>query len=350
MMDTTTAMSGIWVLATAPGGALTPGSRQLLAAARGLGDQLGTTITALLLGGEGEDAPPGQEAIAYGADKVLLLQDAHLARYSAPATTAALAALAGQAAPEITLLADDALGRDLAPRLAYRLGAGLILGADPTTLEVDSYTRAPSAGVRRWNGRLTTTYAGTGDRPVVITLGAGATLEPYYDDWRYGDTDVADLAALGVQWPEGLDTPEITGGGESPGIPDWHPQIAAWRALRGARVMVVGGAGLGSAEGFALVPRLAAAFGGEWGATSEAIAAGWAPPEREVSLRGVTVRPDLYIGLGVSGNPEEVVAMQQARLVLAVAADPQTPLFRWATWGVVADPAVFAEQLLARLA
>jgi electron transfer flavoprotein alpha subunit len=114
-------------------------------------------------------------------------------------------------------------------------------------------------------------------------------------------------------------------------------------------VVVIGGAGLGSAEGFALVSRLAAAFGGEWGATGDAIEAGWAPPEREVSVRGVTVRPDLYIGLGVGGNPEEVVAMQQSRLVLAVAADPQTTLFRWATWGVVAHPATFAEQLLARL-
>jgi electron transfer flavoprotein alpha subunit len=342
-------MSGIWVLATAPGGALTPGSRQWLATARALGDQLGTTVAALLLIGEADDPPPSQEAIAYGADKVFLLQDAHLARYSAPAYTAALAALAASAPPGMVLLGDDALDRDLAPRLAYRLGAGLIMGADPTTLEVDSYTSAPSAGVRRWNGRLTTTVAGTGTHPTVITLGAGAALEPYYDDWRYGDTDVVDLAALNVEWPGGLDTPEVADSSVTTETPDWHPQIAAWRALRGARVVVVGGAGLGSAEGFALVPRLAAAFGGEWGATGDAIEAGWAPPEREVSVRGVTVRPDLYIGLGVGGNPEEVVAMQQSRLVLAVAADPQTTLFRWATWGVVAHPATFAEQLLARL-
>ncbi len=348
MMETTTAMSGIWVLATAQGGALKASSRQLLASARSLGDQLGTTITALLLSGEGDDAPPGQEAIAYGADKVLLWQDGHLARYSTIATTTALAALAAQGMPEIVLLSDDAAGRDLAPRLAYRLGAGLIQGADPTTLEVDSYTRAPSAGVRRWGGRLTTTYVGTGTRPTVITLGSGAALEPYYDDWRYGDTETVDMAALGVQWPSSLiasDREDVP----APESTDWHPHVAAWRALRGARVVVVGGAGLGSAEGFALVPRLAAALGGEWGATGEAIEAGWAPAEREVSIRGVTVRPDLYVGLGVGGNPEEVVAMQQARLVLAVAADPQTTLFRWATWGVVADPATFAAQLLARL-
>ncbi len=347
-MDTPTPANGIWVLATTAQAALTPTSRQLLASARALGDQLGAPVTALLLGGLDGDTPPGQEAIAYGADKVLLLEARPLAAYSAPAYTAALAALARQGAPEIVLLGDDALGRDLAPRLAYRLGAGLIQGADPTTLEVDSYTRAPSAGVRRWGGRLTTTYAGTGDRPTVITLGAGATLEPYYDDWRYGDTETVDMAALGVQWPSSLiasDREDVP----APESTDWHPQVAAWRALRGAQVVVVGGAGLGSAEGFALVPRLAAALGGEWGATGEAIEAGWAPAEREVSIRGVTVRPDLYAGLGVSGNPEEVVAMQQARLVLAVAADPHTTLFRWATWGVVADPATFAAQLLARL-
>jgi electron transfer flavoprotein alpha subunit len=222
----------------------------------------------------------------------------------------------------------------------------VIPGVDPTTLEVDPYTRAPSASIRRWGGRLVTTYAGSGAGPVVITLGRGATLEPYYDDWRYGDTEPVDLAALAVAWPAGLDMVEVEDSTQPPEAADWHPRIAAWRALRAARVVVVGGAGLGSAEAFALVPRLAAALGGEWGATGDAVEAGWAPEEREVSIRGVTVRPDLYIGCGISGGPEQVVAMQQSRLIVAVHPDPQAPIFRWATWAVVADPAEFVQHLL----
>jgi electron transfer flavoprotein alpha subunit len=300
----------------------------------------------VLLGGPEGETPPAQEAIAYGADRVLLVQNDHLADYSALAHTAALDALARQGRPEIVLLPDDSPGRDLAPRLAYRLGGGVIPGVDPTTLEVDPYTRAPSASIRRWGGRLVTTYAGSGAGPVVITLSRGATLEPYYDDWRYGDTETVDLAALDVAWPEGLDAVQVEDGTPPTEAAEWHPRVAAWRALRAARVVVVGGAGLGSAEAFALVPRLAAALGGEWGATGDAVEAGWVPEEREVSIRGVTVRPDLYIGCGISGGPEQVVAMQQSRLIVAVHPDPQAPIFRWATWSVVADPATFVERLL----
>src|SRR5689334_21442544 len=187
--------SGIWVIIVGAQTSLPPATRQRLASARTLGDQLGAPVAALLLSGADGETPPTQEAIAYGADKVLLVQNEHLATYSAPAYVAALDALATQARPELVLLSDDSLGRDLAPRLAYRLGGGLIAGVDPTTLEVDSYTRAPTANLRRWAGRLVTTYAG-GSGTTVITLGSGATLEPYYDDWRYGDTETVDLEAL----------------------------------------------------------------------------------------------------------------------------------------------------------
>ena len=354
-METTPLARSIWVLPRADGPTLFPSGRQLLATARALADQGGMPVVAVLLGPPSPTSHqlPTQEAIAYGADRLVLLEDAQLGRYDVASFTAALAAYAAAAPPALVLLPDDRVGRDLAPRLAYALGAGLIVGADATTLEIDPYTHAPAATVRRWAGRLLTTYVGSGDGPTVITLAAGAAMEPYYDDWRYGDSEVVDLASLGVAWP--ADPPTIASAGEPvmldgpPSTDDWHPQVAAWRALAGARVVVVGGVGLGSPEAFALVPQLAQALGGEWGATGEAIEQGWAPPEREVGIRGASVRPTFYLGLGVHGSPEHVVAMQGARLIAAVHPDPAAPLFRWATWGIVADPALFAAALLERV-
>jgi electron transfer flavoprotein alpha subunit len=131
--------------------------------------------------------------------------------------------------------------------------------------------------------------------------------------------------------------------------PEEPAVVAVARALRGARCVVVGGRGVGSAAGFARVQRLAAALGGEWAATAGAVEAGWAPPEREVGLYGTTVRPDLYIGCGVSGSPQHVVGMQQARAIVAVNTDPQAPIFRWAHYAVVADSNALLDHLLERL-
>src|SRR5437879_5233362 len=113
-MDTpTTPASGIWVLPRANRATIIPSGRQLLAAARALADQLGVPVTAVLLGGPHDEGHnlPSQEAIAYGADRLVLLEDAHLSRYDAPAFTAALAAYVASAPPALILLADDAGGR-----------------------------------------------------------------------------------------------------------------------------------------------------------------------------------------------------------------------------------------------
>jgi len=107
---------------------------------------------------------------------------------------------------------------------------------------------------------------------------------------------------------------------------------------------------VGSAEGFARVKRLAETLGGEWGATEGAVEADWAPREREIGLYGTTVRPDLYIGCGVSGSPQHVVGMQQARTIVAINTDPNAPIFRWANYAVVADSNQLIDLLLERLA
>ena len=358
-MDSTSGeYRGIWVLVEHDEGRLSGAGARLLGVARALADQSGAPVTALLLGAPAVDeddawAPLTTEAIAYGADNALLLRDAHLAAYAAPAWSAAVAALAAERRPAVILLADGPLARDCAPRLARRLSSGLISAADPATLDLDPASGTLLATRREWSGRLLTTYAQPDARPQVVTVRTANALSPYYDDWRYGSGETADLSA--VDWPAEQVTVAALHVGETEAdetpapAPDEPPVIAAARALRGARCVVVGGRGVGSAAGFARVQRLAAALGGEWAATAGAVEAGWAPPEREISLYGTTVRPDLYIGCGVSGSPQHVVGMQQARTIVAVNSDPTAPIFRWAHYAVVADSTTLLDHLLERL-
>ncbi|HET7079061.1 MAG TPA: electron transfer flavoprotein subunit alpha/FixB family protein [Chloroflexia bacterium] len=360
-MDSTSGeYRGIWVLVEHDEGRLSGAGARLLGVARALADQSGAPVTALLLGAPSVDeddswTPLTNEAIAYGADSALLLRDAHLAAYAAPAWSAAVATLAADRRPAVILLADGPLARDCAPRLARRIGSGLISGADPATLDLDPASGTLLATRREWSGRLLTTYAMPDARPQVVTVRTANALSPYYDDWRYGSGEAADLSA--VDWPAeqvavaALHVGE-TAADETPApVPatDEPPVVAVARALHGARCVVVGGRGVGSAAGFARVQRLAAALGGEWAATAGAVEAGWAPPEREVGLYGTTVRPDLYIGCGVSGSPQHVVGMQQARAIVAVNTDPQAPIFRWAHYAVVADSNALLDHLLERL-
>ncbi len=348
---------GLWVLVDEEGARLGDAGARLLGIARGLADQAGAPVTALLAGPPPDPDAPGADlsamAIAYGADAVLQVRDPRLAAYDAAAYAAALSTLAAARHPAVILLADGPLARDLAPRLARRLGTGLIGGADPASLELEPASGTLLATRREWDHRLAVTYTAPVARPQVVTVRAEAALAPYYDDWRYGDTESANLAD--VAWPDlapatvalhVADTPDPQA---APAASAEPPAVVAARALRAARCVVVAGRGVGGPEGLARVQALAAALGGEWGATHGAVEAGWAPPEREIGLYGTTVRPDLYVGCGVSGSPTHVVGMQQARTIVAVNTDPDAPIFRWAHFAVVADSTALLAALLARL-
>jgi len=358
---------GLYVLLDAPAGYLSDASARLLGVARTLGDSTGVPVTALLPG----DAPTesneaGSEAakaaIAYGADTVLLLQDSHLAQGNAPALVAAVATVVQARKSAVILLADSAATREIAPRLARRLGSGLISAVEPGGLDLDAGSNTLLATRREWSGRLLTTYAQTSAHPQIATVRVAGTARPYADDWRSGNTESADLSA--VHWPDPAQTPQLiptpvaipqsaTHQGNPTGFR--NPQsdepvvVAVARQLRAARCLVVGGRGVGSAAGFARVQQLAAALGGTWAATGGAVEAGFAPPEREISLYGTSVQPEVYIGCGVSGSPQHVVAMQQARTIVAINTDPSAPIFRWAHYAIVADSTALLDGLLARL-
>ena len=321
--------TGILVVGELADGGPISATLEALAAARALSDALGGERVVVLLPGEAAgDAP--QTAIAYGADAVYTVHDLALASGNPEALTAAAEAAVAHAGPRFVIGSKTITGRDVMPRLAFRLGTAL--AQDCTALAVDA------------NGRLLATrptYGGNTEATVVC-LGTPA------------------VAALRVQSVDALE-PDPSRTGEATELSVSLEGAARLRTverveaategvrLEDARVVVSGGRGLGGPEPFAQLDELASLLGGAVGASRAACDAGWAPSSYQVGLTGKTVTPDLYFAIGISGASQHLAGCSNARNIVAINKDAGANIFKEARFGVVGDwqkvlPA-FVEQL-----
>jgi electron transfer flavoprotein alpha subunit len=324
----------IWVLAEMPGGQPLPAALEALGQARDLADQIGVYVFGVVLGeGAGEAA---EALIAYGADKVLVLagtslaDHAKLAEYQPEVYVQALAGLVEQQRPEILLLAATPLGNDLAPRLAQRLGTGLM--SHCIKLGLDMSERLLLGTFPVMGGEVHHTVACSEARPQMATLEPGYFRLPYEDTYRSGEVQTVDVDLAGVAgrltW---LDT------GASVELPP--------ATLGQARVVVTAGRGMGDAEGFALVQRLAGALGGVVAGTRGALDAGWVEEGQVVGVGGEFVAPDLYVACGLSGDIYHHFGLQGAKFIVAINNDEGAPIMKIANMAVVGD----AKQIVAAM-
>jgi len=315
----------VWVLIEHEAGRIAGVSLELLSKARELAEALGGRVCALLPGHN--VAELAETAIHHGADQVLLVDHPELALYRTLPYARVAVELIRQRRPEILLLGATPLGRDLAPRVASAVRAGLT--ADCTGLRIGEFTPRDGATVEllyqirpAFGGNIIATIVNPETRPQMATVREG----------------VMRLAA-----------PDVTRRGEVTSIEvDFAPQDlvvevlererrAARCDLRGASVIVSGGAGVGSAENFQLIHELACVLGAEVGASRAAVDAGFVSPEHQVGQTGVTVRPRLYIACGISGAIQHCAGMDQAGTIVAVNSDPDAPIFRIAHYKIVGD-------------
>jgi electron transfer flavoprotein alpha subunit len=324
-------MSGaLWVFAEQRNGVLQPVGLELLGRARELADQRKMALEVLLLG----DGVTGlaTELIAYGADTVYLADVPAVASYSSDAYAAVITGLAREHQPDILLMGHTAVGRDLAPRVAAQLETGL--SAHVTGLEIDDQGLLRQI-VPAFGGRGMCAILCPQRRPQMATLRPGVLPKPVRKGGRRGNV----LSVPVELEPAGMRTRVL----------EVVPQATTTLKLTEAEIVVAGGAGMGDREGWKLIEQLAAVLGAAVGGTRPPLDQGWIGEGQMIGQSGVTVRPKLYIGAGISGEMQHTVGIRDAAVVVAINSDPRARIFQDADFGVVGDARKLLPLLIAAL-
>jgi len=295
-------------------GAIRSVSREALGEATRLAAHVGGPVVGVCAA----SADPGLASLGEsGAERVLLATHANFARADSAGYTAAVCAAVAQVGPRILLFPASALGKDLAPRVAARLGVGL--ASDCTALAVE-------------NGRLIATrpvYAGKAIQRVAFTgTPAAVTLRPKVFAPVSKPGASAAVESLAFDYDASANRARVT---------DVVASSGGKLDLTESEVIVSGGRGLKGPENFALVEQLAAALGATVGASRAVVDAGWRPHSDQVGQTGKTVSPKLYVAVGISGAVQHLAGMSSSRCIVAINKDPEAPIFKVADYGIVGD-------------
>lgn len=309
-------MAEVLVLVEHAEGAVKKVTAELITAARVLGEP-----SAVVVGAPGTAAPLTDALKEAGAAKIYVAESDDVDKYLITPVVDVLASLVESASPAAVLLAANADGKEIAGRLAARIGSGLLVDV----VEV----KEGNKGVHSiFGGAFTVEAQANGDTPV-ITVRAGAV-------------DAEPAAGAGEQV-----TVEVPAPAENATkVTAREPAVAGDRPeLTEATVVVSGGRGVGSAENFKVVEELADSLGAAVGASRAAVDSGYYPGQFQVGQTGKTVSPQLYIALGISGAIQHRAGMQTSKTIIAVNKDEEAPIFEIADYGVVGDLFKVAPQL-----
>jgi electron transfer flavoprotein alpha subunit len=307
---------GVLVIGEIQDGALVGITLEMLGAARRIADAQGGLVNLALFGSSAEAL--AQEGIAGGADLVYTEDNPLFDDYLTDTWMQAGQTAVDFADPAVILMGQTNVGRDLAPRLAFRLNTAVCMDAIEIEVSGDQiqWTRPCYGG----NARQVLTIQTT---PQIATIRAKSQdpIEP--DTSRTGDT-----IPLGVELDQGQVREKLVGREtvEAEGI-----------RLEDADVVVAGGRGLGGPEGFQPVEELATVLGGAVGASRAACDLGWYPPSQQVGLTGKTVSPDLYIAVAISGASQHMAGMAGSKNVIAINKDPDSNMVKSSRWAIIGD-------------
>jgi electron transfer flavoprotein alpha subunit len=309
---------GIWVFAEQRDGQLNRVSLELLGKANQLGNELDQEVSAVLIGHHVSDL--ADTLIRYGADRVYLAEDRLLKDYRTLAYTKVVEELIRKYRPNIFLMGASHVGRDLAPRVSRRVGAGLT--ADCTDLSIDSKEGILLQTRPAFGGNIMATIASRYSRPQMATVRPGI-MEAI---------PLPDHKGRIIKQPISLSEKEI-GLRVLNVVKEEKKQVN----LSAAKVIVAGGRGVGDENGFRVLRELAEIMGGEVAGTRVAVESGWIPAENQVGQTGKSVRPEIYIACGISGAIQHRAGMMHSRYIVAVNKDPAATIFQVADWGIVGD-------------
>ena len=321
---------GVWVLAEQRGGEIVPVTLELLSVGRDLADKLGVKLSLLLLGDEKKNV---EQLRRYPLDRIYLVQDSLLNYYRTNLYTQAIVDLVKKEKPEIILVGATSIGRDLAPRVATRLQTGLT--ADCTSLQIDKENRNLIQIRPAFGGNIMATIVSPYHRPQIATVRPKIMKKASPKNERKAEVI--------------LIKPKLSLEKAAVNILDLIKEESEVKDLQEAEIIVSGGRGLGKAENFSLIRKLADLLGGAVGASRAVVDAGWIPSYHQVGQTGKTVQPKLYIACGISGAIQHQVGMRTSETIVAINKDPEAPIFNIATYGIVEDLHKFIPLLIDKL-
>lgn len=305
----------IWLFAEQRYGRVLNVALELTSKAREMASNRGSQVCAVLLG-KNVEKEAGRLAAA-GADIIYLVEDDMLEHYRPDLYPVLLSRLAAAGSPAVMLFGATAAGRDLAPSVAARLQTGC--SADCCDLILDE-TGALQQVVPAFGGRVMATIVTPRHRPQVATVRPGVFKQRKIAGGR------GDIIRPELEIPAG--TLKLLACGTTPGT---EAQITS------ARKIVAGGAGIKNEAGWELLRALAGELGGAPAGTRPAVDEGFITEDRMVGQSGHTVRPDLYIAAGISGDIQHMVGVKEARLIIAINNNPAAPIFQQCDFGIVGD-------------
>lgn len=310
---------GILVHCESQDGKLAGISTELLGAGSKLAKELGQELCAVLIGSNIGGA--AKEAIAFGASRVYVVDNPVFKDYLTEAYLAAMDKVVKQVMPQIVLLGQTPVGRDLTPRLAFRLNTAASL--DCVSLAVDPASKRLLQTKPVYGGNAQATFICASD-PQIVTVRAKAMSPLERDPARQGEVITVDA---------GIDAAAI-----KTRLVERKIEEVAGVKLEEARVIVCGGRGIGSAEGFKQLGELARLFNkGTVGASRPPCDNGWISDSLQIGLTGKIVAPDLYIAVALSGSSQHLSGCTGAKTIVAINKDPEANIFKVAHYGVVGD-------------
>ena len=321
-------MNNVFVYVETEGTQVAEVSQELLTKGRKLADQLGVELHAVVAG-TGIKGKVEDQILPYGVDKLFAFDGEGLFPYTSAPHTDILVNLFKEEQPQICLMGATVIGRDLGPRVSSSLTSGLT--ADCTQLEIGDfddiktkkhydnllYQIRPAFG-----GNIVATIVNPDHRPQMATVRSGVMQKAVYEGKAKNE----------VVYPEV--SKYVSPMAYVVKVLDHHVE-AAKHNLKGSPIVVAGGYGMGSKEGFDMLFELAKVLHGEVGASRAAVDAGFCDTDRQIGQTGVTVHPKVYIACGISGQIQHIAGMQDSKIIISVNSDPDAPINRIADYVIV---------------
>ncbi len=309
---------GVMIFGEIAEGKLASITTELLGCGRQLANELKEELSCILVGNKISEL--AKEAIAYGADKVYVADDPQLADYQGDSYSPVVMEIIKEYPPRILLLGQTSIGRDLAPRLAFKLQSGL--ATDCIELSIDPNTKLLQQTRPVYGGNARAIFVSE-FFPQIATVRQKAMSPSQRDETRKGEI----IPILVKLEPAQIRTKII----------DRVKEEAVGIKLEDAQVVVAGGRGIGGAEGFKQLEELAKILKGAVGATRPPCDNGWVPATWQIGLTGKIVTPDLYIAVAISGASQHLAGCSGSKTIVAINRDPEANIFKEARFGAIGD-------------